>query len=455
MHRTTPIKDHTLRSLSYDPARGRYEILDPPSWGHGTFGVRVNKTSISFIFVYVFHGPQRRMVLGRYPEMSLTDARALAHRAAQLVEEGIDPGKKQVLELFQYRESPSVADAVAIYLKWAELNKKSWKEDQRMLERDLVSSLGEMKIQDVRRKQILALLDHKATTAPVAANRLQAVIRKLFNFCVEREIISATPLVQMKKIAKEVARERCLNRHELVWFFHRLAEPTLTIETRFALLLSLLLAQRSGRVVAMRWIDLDLEEAIWDRTGKFEKNNSPLSIPLPAGVMEILGYLRERRLSESSSQANGGAKRRTPGAWVFPGRSTGTHMLQPSLNKAMRRFYDNYLAEEGRVEEEGLLRVAEDYPRPTVHDLRRTATTHMSSRGLGKDVRGRLLNHKDLSVDAIYDRYSYFDEKALALGDWLDYLMGLFRKEFGEVSWVQFYGGDMDGAQATVEVEPE
>ncbi|MNM69697.1 Prophage CP4-57 integrase [compost metagenome] len=443
MQRTTPIKEHTLRNLSYDPAKGRYEILDPPNWGHGTFGVRVNKTSISFIFVYVFHGPQRRMVLGRYPEMSLTDARALAHRAARLVEEGIDPGKKQVLELFQYRESPSVADAVATYLKWAELNKKSWKEDQRMLERDLVSSLGGMKIQDVRRKQILALLDHKANTAPVAANRLQAVIRKLFNFCVEREIISATPLVQMKKVAKEAPRERSLNRRELVWLFHRLAEPTLTIDTRFALLLSLVLAQRSGRIVGMRWVDLDLdpEEAIWDRTGKFEKNNNPVAIPLPKGVIEILEYLRERRLRRLQQvQPNAKDRIRNPGAWVFPGRGTSTHMLQPTLNRGMRRFYDNYVAQEGKVEEEGLLRVAEGYPRPTVHDLRRTATTHMSSRGLGKDVRGRLLNHKDLSVDAIYDRYSYFDEKSQALDDWFEYLMGLFRKEFGDVSWVEFYG---------------
>ncbi|MCY1308378.1 hypothetical protein D9M70_583840 [compost metagenome] len=64
----------------------------------------------------------------------------------------------------------------------------------------------------------------------------------------------------------------------------------------------------------------------------------------------------------------------------------------------------------------------------------------MSSRGLGKDVRGRLLNHKDLSVDAIYDRYSYFDEKSQALDDWFEYLMGLFRKEFGDVSRVEFYG---------------
>lgn len=36
------------------------------------------------------------------------------------------------------------------------------------------------------------------------------------------------------------------------------------------------------------------------------------------------------------------------------------------------------------MDEEGLLRVADGYPRSTVHDPRRTATTHMSSRGLGK-----------------------------------------------------------------------
>ena len=63
----------------------------------------------------------------------------------------------------------------------------------------------------------------------------------------------------------------------------------------------------------------------------------------------------------------------------------------------MRRFYDNNAKDKNRVEEEGLLRVADAYPRPTVHDFRRTTTTRMSSRGLGKGVRSRILNHKNLS----------------------------------------------------------
>ena len=110
----------------------------------------------------------------------------------------------------------------------------------------------------------------------------------------------------------------------------------------------------------------------------------------------------------------------------------------------MRRFYDDYVKDSARVEEESLLRVADGYPRPTVHDLRRTATTHMAKLGLGKDVRSRILNHKDLSVDAIYDRYSYFEEKDVALQGWHAFLRGLLQKEFSDVDWVEFHGRRME-----------
>jgi hypothetical protein len=62
----------------------------------------------------------------------------------------------------------------------------------------------------------------------------------------------------------------------------------------------------------------------------------------------------------------------------------------------------------------------------------------MFGHGLGKDVRSRILNHKDLSADAIYDRYAYFDEKAAALSEWHVFLRGLLQKEF--------YGRRMEAA---------
>ena len=68
-------------------------------------------------------------------------------------------------------------------------------------------------------------------------------------------------------------------------------------------------------------------------------------------------------------------------------------------------------------------------------------------------MRSRILNHKDLSVDAIYDRYAYFDEKAVALSEWHAFLKGLLRKEFGDVDWVEFYGRRMEGVSSGVEEE--
>ena len=444
----TAMNEHTLKRIKFDPAKGRAEYLDPPMPGHGTFGVRVNKTCKSFIWVYSFHGRTRRLTLGQYPDLSLAEARAKAAQAAELHKQGVDPGQKKLVELVEYRTSPTFEEAVVSYLEWAEKNKKSWREDERMLRTEFVPHLGRAKIGDIRRKQVVALLDDKAKTAPVQANRLLAVIRKMFNFCVEREILDATPLVKMKNVAKEKTRERSLNRHELVWFLLRLTEPTITQNTRFALLLSLMLAQRSGRIVQMRWIDIDLEDAIWDRSGQFEKNNNPIAIPLSEDVLNILKYLRERQVQKVvANDPERWAKSQvlpSPGQYVFPGRWLTKPQTQPSLNRAMRRFYDTYVKDKDRVEEESLLRIAEDYPRPTVHDLRRSATTHMSRQGLGKDVRSRILNHKDLSVDAIYDRYAYFDEKAVALGEWHGFLKGLLRREFGDVDWVELYGRRME-----------
>lgn len=442
------MKEHILQRLEYDPQKGRQEYLDPPMPGQGTFGVRVNKTCKSFILLYSFHGVSRRLTLGKYPELSLAEARAQAAQAGELLKQGIDPGQKKIVELVEYRTSPTFEEAVESYLDWARANKKSWREDERMLRTEFVPHLGRAKIGDVRRKQVVALLDDKAKTAPVQANRLLAVIRKMFNFCVEREILDATPLVQIKKVAKEAPRERSLNRHELVWFLHQLAGASLTTNTRFALLLSLMLAQRSGRIVAMRWIDFDLDDLIWDRSGKFEKNNNPIAIPLSEDVLSILKYLREQQIQKVMSNDPerwvNSKKLPSPGPYVFPGRWPTKPQTQPSLNRAMRRFYDDYVKDSERLEEEALLRVADGYPRPTVHDLRRTATTHMSKQGLGKEVRSRILNHKNLSVDAIYDRYAYFDEKAVALSEWHAFLKGLLRKEFGDVGWVEFYGRRME-----------
>lgn len=137
----TAMNEHTLKRLKYDPKKGRIDILDPPMPGHGTFGVRVNKTCISFILLYSFHSESRRLTLGKYPDLSLSEARAQAARAIELLKQGVDPGQKKIVELVEYRTSSTFEEAVENYLEWAKVNKKSWAEDERMLRSEFVPHL--------------------------------------------------------------------------------------------------------------------------------------------------------------------------------------------------------------------------------------------------------------------------------------------------------------------------
>jgi integrase len=68
-----------------------------------------------------------------------------------------------------------------------------------------------------------------------------------------------------------------------------------------------------------------------------------------------------------------------------------------------------------------------------MHDIRRTLITYMAKLRVPREVLGRILNHKslakDTSVTAIYDRYSYGDEKREALEKWENYLLDILNKK--------------------------
>jgi len=76
-----------------------------------------------------------------------------------------------------------VADLVAEYIeKWAKVKKKerSWKEDERLLKKDIIPAIGRKKAKDIRRRDIVLLLDEIVERgAAITANRVLAVTRKM------------------------------------------------------------------------------------------------------------------------------------------------------------------------------------------------------------------------------------------------------------------------------------
>ena len=130
----------------------------------------------------------------------------------------------------------------------------------------------------------------------------------------------------------------------------------------------------------MRWEHLDLAGGWWTIPGELAKNGRSHRVPLSRPVLAIL--------DEARRWGNGGQE-------LFPSPSRAGSMQY--AQKAVER-----IRKAAGVEF-------------TEHDLRRTAASHMTSMGISRLTVGKLLNHVETGVTAVYDRHSYDREKRDAL----------------------------------------
>ncbi len=205
--------------VALKPKAERYEVWEDGKTG---LGVRVStRGRKSWIFMYRFNGRARRMTLGTYPPLTLANARVLQAKAKESKEKGEDPGVAHIAERRAERQAHTIADLVNEYLeKHARPNKRSAAADERTLQKEITPVWGRRKAKDITRRDIIRLLDDVVDRgSPVMANRLLALLRRMFGFAVERDILGATPCVYIKAPAKETPRDRVLSSTEIaiVW----------------------------------------------------------------------------------------------------------------------------------------------------------------------------------------------------------------------------------------------
>ena len=355
----------------------------------------------SFMTVYSFEGKQRWLTIGRYPDVSLSKARRKVKEIREKVENEVDPLLSQQQERAAHINAPTVAEFAEEYLKkWARPKKKSAAEDERCLKKNVIPIIGKRKMKDVTRSEIIDLIEAIAERAPIMANRTLALIRKMFNFALKRDVIEHSPTLGISPPGKENKKERFLSEKEIktVW---PLLEEVLTDQTNRAVKTVLATGQRPGEVASMHWDEIEGEW--WTIPAEKTKNGKVHRVFLNKIALELIGETKTK-------------------GFVFPSKNrTDQPIHQKSFSHALR----------GKLK----MDIFKDVEYFTAHDLRRTATTHMSELGHGANV-GKVLNHTDQSITATtYDRYSYDKEKKAALSAWGRRLEGLIRpvKKRGKV----------------------
>jgi hypothetical protein len=141
------------------PSTGRRIV-----WAKGLkgFGLRITpKGTKSFIYKYDIDGKDRWLTLGRYPKLKLAEALKKYGEALEKVDAGEDPAEENVQLNIKNRNALTVRQLADDYIeKYAKPRKRSWKEDERILNHDVLDRWGTSKVSKITRRNVLDLLDN-------------------------------------------------------------------------------------------------------------------------------------------------------------------------------------------------------------------------------------------------------------------------------------------------------
>ncbi|SUS05179.1 conserved hypothetical protein [uncultured Defluviicoccus sp.] len=362
------------REIADDLARGLYLVVQPS--GGKSWAVR-----------YRINGKPTKDTIGRYPEIGLADARELARDRMATVAKGVDPRAEREAKRVAQQEAlantvaATAADFVQLHCM---RHNRGWKEQERVLQRDILPRFGDLPLDAVRRRDVARMVDEFGDR-PQAARVVLAVLRKMFNWAIERGRVEVNPCTVIKG-PRIQRRDRVLSDDELrrVW---QAAEQAGYPFGPFVQVL-LLTGCRRGEIADLRWEEIQADvitiPAVRYKTGR------PHVVPLSRLAFAVLKPVPRLKGEER----------------VFPGRG-GVPLS--GFSKRLKA-----------------LTAAAEVPF-ALHDLRRTVRTGLSRLRVPFEVAERVLGHVQSGVSAHYDHYAYLSEKREALEAWARHVESLIR----------------------------
>jgi integrase len=379
---------------------------------------------------------------GHYPHKSLADARDEAERLWRTRSEGHDPRalrqQRIAADSARAREAAEAdrrrVTVQALFEHWArvELAPHTLANGQRrgrkdggeyirqQFERRIFGPLGAVAATDVRKADVLAVLDELTATGKLrTANVLLAALKQMFRFALAREIVERNPLDTVTKHdagGKEAERERVLTDDEINALAAALPLANMHARSVAAVWLILATGARIGETVGAQWADVDLDAATWHLPET--KNGRDHTIHLSAFALAQFKVLAGLKENDDDGK---------PLPWVFPNSAGKGPVCIKSFGKQLA---DRQRPAEKRLQHRSKRTDSLELAggRWTAHDLRRTAATTLAKLGFSGDVIDECLNHViESRVRRTYIRDRRPEEQARAfdaLGARLEALTG-------------------------------
>lgn len=398
------LNDSQLRCLQ--PSGQLFAVRDAKVSG---LELRVRPDGVkSWSLRYRIAGQQRRLKLGPYPRVSLAKAREFANRELRKVDAGVDPqAERQDAKRAAADAKRAAAQAKAnsiealcdAYIeRHAKRKKRTWRDDQSKITCEILPRWKGRPVTSITRRDCRDLLQVIADRdAAVFANRVAALLSRLFRFAVDEEVIESNPAANLPKPGVEIGsrpegeREpKAYTPDEIrtIWRATEVKPPALRALYR----LGLLTGQRPTEIGGMEWAELN--GPWWTIPGRRTKNGREHRVFLTEAALDLLrdvprvddearvfrGFRGKRQLAAVNARVFAGIRRR-------------------------------------------------EKPR---HALRDTVATGLAAAGVDVEDIARVLNHTyGPSVTAGYNAYGYDKEKRLALTKWTRRLTAILEEKEG------------------------
>jgi len=271
----------------------------------------VSKNGRKFFYLrFRYRGVKRMLRIGEFPSVSLKDARVRAHEAKGILARGEDPAAEHA----QRAGIPTLeAFALNDYLPHAKQHKKSWRDDEVRLHKEILPRFGARTLDAVSAREVQAMHTAlKSSHTPATANRYLALIQRLYSFANQFHVYDKNPARFVKKYREYNARERYLSKEEIASFLEQLAKlenRPIAAGLRFLLFTGL----RKNEAFHLQWKHVDREggTVFLDKT-KSGKTRTVILNVLAREVIEEMWAARE------------------PGhEYVFPGKRKGEPVANP------------------------------------------------------------------------------------------------------------------------------
>ena len=378
-----PLTDLEIKKAR--PREKRYTLCD----GDGlNLEIRPSGSKVWYLR-YRENGRERTLVLGRYPAMSLSDARA---KRDALKGSASGPAKAlHALNLPAFRD---------IALEWLEKQSGHWVPRhaatvRQKLEAWLFPLIGDRPLKDITAPELLAVLRSIDEKGLVDTTRR---VRQIFSLVARYGVaigvcdfdVSSTLVGALKPHTPKpmAALTKVEDIRRLV---QAMREYKGSLVVRTALWFSLYTLARPGEVRHAEWEEIDLEQATWSIPAEKMKRRKPHVVPLCHQAVELLEALRQKT---------------GRGRYVFPS-ARSPRGTEPMSNNAIRT---------------ALRRMGFSNEEMTAHGFRSLGSTRLNEMGFRPDVIEAALAHTQGGVRGIYNRSEYIDERREMMEKWSEWI---------------------------------